>query len=83
MNIHIFECHLDLYDNTDNSRCLKLLIIFKKINLIKNNNNILLLVDFNLLNKYQLNENEWNYIKRHDPLRNIDTKSIAITPTDI
>ena len=76
-NIHIFGCHLDVYDNSDKSRLLQLTNIFKKTKKLQYNN-IILLGDFNLLNKYQLTDSEWNYIQKHDLLRNVHSKSEAI-----
>lgn len=74
---HLFGTHLDVYDNTEEYRIFQLNKIFNKINQIKDNN-IILLGDFNLLNKYQIKKQQWNYIVTHDKMRNVETVSKAI-----
>jgi len=76
-DIYAYVTHLDVHDNTDNSRSKQLEIIFNNINNIESNN-IILLGDFNLLDKEQISTKNWEYIYKHDVLRGVETKSNAI-----
>ena len=75
--LHIFGTHLNVYDSTEKFRSYQLNKIFSYINNI-DSENIVLLGDLNLLNKYQIENEKLLYIKKHDELRNIETVSKAI-----
>jgi len=77
-DIDIFGMHLDVYDSSDKTRINQLNILFKYINENISSNNIIILGDFNLLNKYQLNKETIEYIIKHDKLRNVVTHFEAI-----
>lgn len=77
-DIDIFGLHLDVYDSSDKTRIDQLNIIFKYINDNISSNNIIILGDFNLLNKYQIKKETLEYIIKHDKLRNVDTSFKAI-----
>lgn len=77
-DIDIFGTHLDVYDSSDKIRINQLNILFKYINKNFTSNNVIVLGDLNLLNKYQLNKETIEYIIKHDKLRNTDTHFEAI-----
>lgn len=73
----IIGTHLDVFDETGQSRCKQLKVILKHIN--KDNHPVIILGDFNALKRSDYSDQEWNVITEINKKRGIINTPVCLT----